>query len=109
MLRDAFTLRWYRACAAKPIVNPLFGFFDNKLLGKRFRLKANARINNDCMNLELFSELDVNIGCPITDGRVEEHYWQNKMPAYRRSVTVFSLCYSPVALFLLSGSDQEVS
>ena len=50
---DAFTLRWDRACAAKPIVNPLFGFFDNKLLGKRFSLKANARINNDCMNLEL--------------------------------------------------------
>jgi hypothetical protein len=81
MLRYTFTPRRDRACAAEPIINPLFGFFDNKLLGRRFSLKGVAITNNDCMDLELFSELDLNTNCPITDSPVQERYWKNKMLA----------------------------
>ena len=81
MLPNAFTPRRHRTCPAKPIINPLFGFFNNKLLGERFSRKGSARFNNDCMNLELFSKLNVNTSCPTTDGRIEERYWKNKMLA----------------------------
>jgi hypothetical protein len=47
----------------------------------RLSPKRSARLNNHGMNLEFVSELNVNTSCPITDSRVEERYWKNKMLA----------------------------